>query len=41
MEEIQNLIKDKNKEIEEINKKIIEISSINEKLPLLEKKIIY
>ena len=38
MEEIQNLIKDKNKEIEEINKKIIEISSINEKLPLLEKK---
>ena len=39
METIQSMINNKNKEIEEINKKLLENYSNNEKIPLLEKKI--
>ena len=38
METIQSMINNKNKEIEEINKKLLETYSNNEKIPLLEKK---
>ena len=38
METIQSMINNKNKEIEEINKKLLENYSNNEKIPLLEKK---
>ena len=39
MEIIQSIINNKNKEIEEINKKLLENYSNNEKIPLLEKKL--
>ena len=38
MEIIQSIINNKNKGIEEINKKLLENYSNNEKIPLLEKK---
>ena len=40
METMQSMINNKNKKIEEINKKLLEKYSNNEKIPLLEKKII-